>query len=325
MKRYRLCAAMVLMLFAAGLYAQQAVDAGKQAYEKGDYHKAISVLKSAAEKEPNNGDVHLWLAKSYLEAKEYDEAVKSGEKAVAIDPKNSMYHLVLGEAYGQKADHASKLSAFGLARKTQKEFETAVQLDEHNYKAAEDLVDYDCTAPGMVGGGADKAQPIIQKLMTLDAAEGHYAAGVCKADKKDFAGAEAEYSKALESKPKSADVLFEMGEYFMEHGNGDKVLAVAAQAKATAPNDPRTKFYQAVGWALKNENQAEAAKLLNEYVQEAPVRSNYPSPAYAHYWLGRVYESQKNADKAKNEYQEALKLDPKLKKAEEALKQIGGK
>ena len=68
------------------------------------------------------------------------------------------------------------LSAYSWARKTQKEFETAVQLNERNFDAAQDLIEYDCTAPSMVGGGEDKAQPLIQKLMSLDAAEGHFAA-----------------------------------------------------------------------------------------------------------------------------------------------------
>src|SRR6516162_11880854 len=157
------------------------LDAAKHAYEKGDYTKAIELLKPAAEKEQGNGEIHLLLTKCYLETKQWDAAVSSAEKAVASSPKNSIYHQWLGDAYGQKASHASMLSAYPLARKTQKEFETAVQLDEHNFDAAQDLVEYDCTAPSIVGGGEDKAQPLIQKLMSMDAAEGHYGAAVCKA------------------------------------------------------------------------------------------------------------------------------------------------
>lgn len=324
MKRYNrtLVGALTLLLFVIGSRAQQPLAAAQQAYDKGDYNKAISLLKTAAEKDSNNGDIQILLAKSYLEAKQYDEAVNAGEKAMQINPKSSAYHQVLGEAYGQKADHASKLSAFGLARKTQKEFETAVQLDEHNYNAAQDLVDYDCQAPGMVGGGEDKAQPIIQKLMMLDPAEGHYAAGVCRADKKDMPAADAEYSKALESKPKTADRLSEIGDYFIERGQSDKVLTVASQMQALAPNDPRVKYYRAVGWILRGEGHAETVNLLNEYLQEAPLRSTFPSPASAHYWLGRLYQTQNDVSKAKGEYQQALKLDPKFKKADDALKQM---
>jgi len=139
-------------------------DNAKLAYQKGDYAKAIELLKAAESKDSPNADIQLLLTKSYLELDQYDQAVSSGEKAVAINPKSSESHQWLGEAYGGKAEHASMLSAYPLARKTQKEFEIAVELDDKNFAAAQDLVEYDCSAPGLVGGGEDKARPEIEKL-----------------------------------------------------------------------------------------------------------------------------------------------------------------
>jgi tetratricopeptide (TPR) repeat protein len=306
-----------------GAAQETPLDAAKRAYDRGDYTKAIEILKVAAGKEPGNGQIQLLLTKSYLESNQYDNAVSSGEKVVAIDPKNSVYHQWLGEAYGEKADHASMLSAYPLARKTQKEFAAAVDLDERNFDAAQDLIEYDCTAPSMVGGGADKAQQLIQKLMGLDAAEGHFGAGACKAAKKDLSGADAEYAKALESKPKTANRIYDIGDYFLQRGEGEKLLEVSQAGEALAPKDPWGKYYRAVGWVLKGEKYPEAEKLLREYLGAGPLRSTYPSPSDAHYWLGRLYAAQKNAAVAKSEYQQALKLNPKYKKAQEALKQLG--
>lgn len=299
------------------------LDTATQAFEKGDYAKAIELLKAAESKDPQNGDVPLLLTKSYLELDQYDAAVSSGEKAVAINPKNSEYHQWLGEAYGAKADHASMFSAYPLARKTQKEFDTAVQLDEKNFDAAQDLVEYDCTAPGVVGGGEDKAQPIIQKLMTLDLAQGHYAAGNCKAAKKDYATADTEFTKALESRPKSPGLIYNIGDYFSQRRQADQLITVADLGEAAAPADPRGKFYRAQAFILKGENLPDAEKLLREYLGVAPVRSNYPKPWQAHYWLGQVFEKQKNVAAARSEYEAALKLNPKYKAAQEALKKLG--
>ncbi|MGB7845167.1 MAG: tetratricopeptide repeat protein [Candidatus Acidiferrum sp.] len=299
------------------------LDAAKGAYEMGDYPKAIEILKGAAEKEPGNGEIQLLLMKSYLESNQIENAVRSGEKAVAINPKSSVYHRWLGEAYGEKADHASMLSAYSWARKTQKEFDSAVQLDERNFDASQDLIEYDCTAPSMVGGGEGKAQPLIQKLMSLDAAEGHFGAGVCKAVKKDYAQADTEYAKALESKPKTADRVYDIGDYFLQRGQGEKLLEVAVAGEALAPKDPRGNYYRAAGWILKGEKYAEAEKLLRDYLEAGPMRSTYPRPWNAHYWLGQLYAAQKNMAGAKGEYEEALKLNPKYKKAQEALKQLG--
>jgi tetratricopeptide (TPR) repeat protein len=314
------------VLGAETLVAQDAaVETAKLAYEKGDYTRAVEVLQAAETKSLNNGEIYLWLTKSYLELKQYDNAVNSAERAVAIDAKSSVYHQWLGEAYGAKADHASMLSAYSLARKAQKEFDAAVQFDPHNYDATQDLIEYDCTAPSLVGGGEDKAQPLIAKLMDVSAAEGHYGAGVCKAQKKDYAGADAEFAKALENQPQSANRVYDIGDYFLQRSQADKLLMVAAQGQALSPQDPRGKYYRACALILKSEKLADAEKLLRDYLQTAPANSEYPAPWQAHYWLGRLYLAGGNAGSAKNEYETALKLNSKYKPALDALKHLGGR
>ena len=120
---------------AASVKQETSFDAGWRAYEASDYAKAIQVLQAAAATEPQNGELQLLLAKSYLELQQHDPAIKSAENAVAIDPRNSIYHEWLGRAYGEKADHANWFSAISFAKKTRKEFETAVQLDGKNFSA----------------------------------------------------------------------------------------------------------------------------------------------------------------------------------------------
>src|SRR6516225_11104191 len=313
----------LVALLPAAMAQDSPLDTAKHAYEKGDYKKAIEILKPAADSDPGDGELQLLLTKCYLETKQWDAAVSSGEKAVASNPKSSAYHEWLGDAYGQKADHASKLSAYSLARKTQKEFETAVQLDERNFDAMQNLIEYDCTAPSVVGGGEDKARPLIQKLMGMDAAQGYYAQGNCLIQKKDFVGADAQFAKALENKPKTADQIYGMAAYFANRGQGDKVLEAAAAGEDVSATDPRVMFFRAVGWIVKGEKPSEAEKNLQEYLRLAPGRSDYPRPWSAHYWLGKLYESQKNIAGARSEYQAALKLNGKYKKAQEALKRLG--
>jgi len=310
--------------FALWAIPQEApLDAAKSAFDKGEYTKAISILQAAAVKEPGNGDIQLWMVKSYLETEQIDAAVSSAEKAVAINPKSSTYHDWLGQAYGEKASRASMFRAYPLARKTQNEFETAVQLDERNFDAMQNLIEYDCTAPSVVGGGEDKARPLIQKLMGMDAAQGYYAQGNCLIQKKDFVGADAQFAKALENKPKTADQIYGMAAYFANRGQGDKVLEAAAAGEDVSATDPRVMFFRAVGWIVKGEKPSEAEKNLQEYLRLAPGRSDYPRPWSAHYWLGKLYESQKNIAGARSEYQAALKLNGKYKKAQEALKRLG--
>src|SRR5208282_1876392 len=121
----------------------------------------------------------------------------------------------------------------------------------------------------------------------------------CRAAKKDYSAADAEYATALEDKPKTADRLFDIGDYFLGRGQGEKLLEVAAAGGALAPSDPRGKYYRATGLILKGEKYADAEKLLREYLGAMPMRSTYPRPWEAHYWLGRMYAAQKNVVAAK--------------------------
>jgi tetratricopeptide (TPR) repeat protein len=307
---------------ATNLKQETALEAGRRAYEASDYVRAIQALQAAAAKDQQNGDVQLLLAKSYMELQEHDPAIKSAEKAVAIDGQNSVYHEWLGRAYGEKADHAGWFSAISLAKKTRKEFETAVQLDGKNYSARQALIEFDCSAPGLVGGGEDKALPQIKQLAELDAAEGHYAAGNCRRQKKDFAAADVEFAKALESEPKSAELIYDIGDYALKHNQPERLLAVADTGECVAPGDQRGKFYRGVALVLKKENPEEAERLLGEYAKKAPMRSGYPRPAAVHAWLGRLFEDQNKMEDAAKEFESALKLDPKNKMAQEAFKRL---
>jgi tetratricopeptide (TPR) repeat protein len=296
------------------------MEAVKQAFENSEYPKAVQLLQILAVKNPGSAEVQWWLARSYYELEQRDATVNSAEKAVSLEPQSSVYHEWLGRAYGEKADHSAMFSAMSLARKTRKEFEKAVELDEKNFTAMQELIEFDCAAPGIVGGGEDKARPEIARLAALDVAEGHYAAGNCRRQKKDFEAADAEFTKALESNPKSAEVIYDIGDYAVKRAQPERLMAVVAAGERVNPRDPREKFYKAVALVMKNENPEEAERLLREYVKIAPTRTGFPRPAAAHVWIGKLLEHESKSDAAVKEFEAAVKLDPKYKPAQEELK-----
>jgi tetratricopeptide (TPR) repeat protein len=300
----------------------EGIEAGRRAYEASDYSKAAQLLQDAVAKSPQNGEIYLLLTKTYNETQQHDAAIASAEKAVALEPENSVYHEWLGRAYGGKAEHAGMFSGLSLAKKTRKEFETAVRLDGMNFSARQALIEYDCSAPGIAGGGEDKARPQIAKLAELDAAEGHYAAGNCRRQKKDFAMADAEFTKALDNHPKSAELIYDIGDYAMKHSQPERLISVANEGEKAAPTDPRGDFYRAVALILTKNDSGDAESLLREYSKRAPNRNGYPRPWEAHEWLGRLYENQGKTQAAISEYEAALKLDSKSKNASEALKRL---
>jgi tetratricopeptide (TPR) repeat protein len=302
--------------------AEPALISAQAAFDAGDYAKSVQLLQSVLSINKGNSKAQFLLTRTYFEMRRYDDAIASGEKDVVMEPRNSESHEWLGRAYGEKADESGWLSALSLARKSQAEFETAVRLDEHNFSAFRALIEYDCTAPGIVGGGDDKAKAEIASLETLDAAEGHFARGICKRQKKDYAAADEEFTKALAIGTKSADLIYDIGDYAMKRQESDRLMAVAEAGHKAAPTDPRGDFYFAVGLILKKQRLPEAENLVRDYLKKAPQRSNYPPFHTARVWLGRCLEGEGKAGEARHEYEEVLRSDPKNREAREALKKL---
>ena len=140
--------------------------------------------------------------------------------------------------------------------------------------------------------------------------------------KRILESADAEFQLALESHPKSAGLIYDIGDYEVRRDQAERLLEVAEIGKQAAPSDPRGMFYRAVGLILKNEKPEEAKRLLREYLQKAPKRTGYPKYATAHEWLGRLYEKQGEMESAEKEYEAALQLEPKDKSARDALKRL---
>jgi tetratricopeptide (TPR) repeat protein len=294
----------------------------QKAYQDSDYPRAIQLAGEAANANPQDPKIQLLLTKAHLESQQWDAAIRTAEKAVALDPKSSVYHEWLGRAYGEKADHSSFMSALGFAKKTRKEFQAAVELDGQNFTARQAVIEFDCAAPGMAGGGEEKARPEIAQMAQLDAAEGHYAEANCRRQKKDFPAADAGFKKALQANLKSEERVFDIGDYAVRRNDAEMLLSVASLGQKLGPGDPRPKFYRAVALVLKKQNTTDSENLLREYLKQAPTRSGYPRATAAHYWLGQAFESQKNEAAARTEYETALRLDSKNKNAQEALKRL---
>src|SRR5205807_2021766 len=123
---------------------------------------------------PNDAASYNYLCRAYFALADWDHAVAACEKSVALAPDSSDYHLWLGRAYGEKADRVNPFSAASLAGKVRREFERAVQLNPRSVEARADLAEFYLDAPGIVGGGQDKARAQAAALGSLSQAKAHY-------------------------------------------------------------------------------------------------------------------------------------------------------
>lgn len=294
-------------------------------YNGGLYRQAAEALNAAIQREPHESSLQYWLGRCLYELRDYSRAISSLERAITLDPNRSDYHDWLGKAYGRKAEETNRFSPFSsisLAHKTRREFETAVRLDANNLEAQRDLIRYLLTAPGIVGGSESAAQQRVHELGAVDSIEGALAQAELFASRRKFDEASKEYQKVLDMKPDRIGVYFEIAEYYRDRGNAERMFDAIEEGAPLAPSDHRLDYYRGIALILGKQGPSEAEKYLRHYLDTVPDNANVPSHSTAHEWLGRLYEREGQVDRAAQEYQAALILDPRNKEAGEALKTL---
>jgi tetratricopeptide (TPR) repeat protein len=187
--------------------------------QQGRADHAMELLQPAAERSSGDAEAQQLLCRLALQIERWDEAVASCAKAVALDSDSSDNHLWYGRALGEKADRASFIKAYGLAKRVKSEFETAVSLDPRNAEALSDLGDYYTEAPGIVGGGKDKAAAVADRLDSVDRARAEELRGRIAASNKDFAAAEQHFREAIAAAPHPATYWMVLASFYQKQNN----------------------------------------------------------------------------------------------------------
>jgi len=285
----RLSLCLVAALAAASLFAQTPlIEEGRAALGRGDSDAAVGLL----------------------------------EKAVAQSPRSAEAHFFLGSAYATKAQESGMFSAASYASKVKDEFGTAVALNPKYVDARYGLVQLYAAAPGIMGGSFDKAFEQAREIKALDPIVGHRAYAFIYSQQKKPDLAKKEYGDAIREQPDSPKAHSYLGQYLV---NTEKDYAAAFSEFETAlkldPSYMAGFYHLGRTAALANANLARGEEALKKYLAYAP-KENEPPLANAHYNLGAVYEKQGRKAEAARAYQAALKLNPSLKLASEALKRV---
>src|SRR5271167_2563411 len=187
-----------ILLVLAVLPSRSAADsADSKLLAEGRVDDAIASLQHRINSAPKDAESYNLLCRAFFTLSDWDRGISACEKAVSLAPENAQYHLWLGRIYGEKADHGGIWSAAGLAKRVRNEFETAVRLDPDSAEARTDLAEFYLEAPGIVGGGRDKAEAQAQKLATMDPVRAGWVKARLAEKNKDLASAENQYRAAI--------------------------------------------------------------------------------------------------------------------------------
>ena len=240
---------------------------------------------------------------------------------MSLDPENAQYHLWLGRIYGEKADHAGFWSAAGMAKKVRGEFETAVRLNPNSAEARTDLAEFYLEAPGIVGGGRDKAEAQAQKLATMDPVKAGWVKGRLAEKKKDLVSAENEYRAAIEASHGAALAWLNLAFFYRHNGRLD-AMEDAIRHASSAPMDQPEVLMESAEMLLRSKRDLpQAIQLLRRYLSSTPTAE--AAPAFkAHYLLGTALEQQGDKPAAAQEYRASLSLAKSFALAQNALDRV---
>ena len=252
---------------------------------------------------------------------QFDKASDEFERAVASDQASAAYHFQLGQAYGSRAQHANVFRQAILARKTKAEFDRAVALDPDLIDARVGLLSYYLYAPGIVGGSLEKARVQAGEIRRRNAYRGGVAYAQIATHERDGPGAARELEALTEQFPDSTTPYVALATGYGERGLWPDAWGVADRLTRTRPNAPVAQYLVGRLAGESGQQLDRGAAALAQYLQTQP-REGDPPLAVAHWRLGVVYERQAKRDAARGEYQTALRLDPKLVGAHDALAKL---
>ena len=289
---------------------------------EGKADAAISALKDRTTASPNDAEAHHLLCRAYYSVEDWDHAIAEGEKAVSLAAEKSNYHLWLGRAYGEKADASSFFSAAGLAKKARASFERAVELDGSNVQARSDLAEFYLEAPGILGGGPDKARAQADALLKIAPAKNHWVLGRLAEKNKDNGTAEREYQAALDAGHGGAEGWLDLAIFYRRAGRLADMDRALEKLSSAPMKNPDVLVDGATNLLRSERNLSLAAHLLKRYLAGKTVED---APAFrAHRFLGTVYEKQGDKKAAAAEFQAALALASGYRPARDGLKRVGG-
>lgn len=279
----------LLLLATAAAAEPTPLESARTLFEARQPAEAQAAFEKIVAAEPKHAEANYYLGQLALRRDETDKALKYFEAAVAAAPAIARHHHGLGDAFGRSAQKAGVLSKFGFAKKCLAAYERAVALEPANLEFRQSLFEYYRQAPGMAGGGFDKAAAQAEAMKKIDATRGRIAVATLYAGEKKYDRAFAEFDEVLKTNPDDYSALYQVG----------RLAAVTGQ------------------------NLDRGVTSLRRCLElPVPTFPNTPGRAPTQWRLGQLLEKKNDPTAARAAYEAAVKLDASFTPAIEALKKL---
>jgi len=264
-------------------------------YDKlGNLDQAIDEYKQALKSDYDNSIIHLNLAVSFIKDNNFDKAIEELKVTIGLDPEAIEPHAILALIYSlqNKADLATSEYELTLKIASKKQPTNIdiykslgqVYLQQRNFQAAENIY-----------------RNVID-LAPTDA-QAHFYLGAIYYELKNKVTAEKELKKAIEANSEYAQALNFLAYFYIEENkNLDQAEVMINKALKMDPNNGA--YIDSLGWLYFKKGKIELA--LKELKQAAELTED--PEIYKH--LGEAYFVASDKEKAKENWEKSLKLDP---------------
>jgi tetratricopeptide (TPR) repeat protein len=270
-------------------------------------------------REPSDAKAAFDRGREAHNARKTDEAVRFFERAVALDSTSSLYQMWLGHAYSRQLSSASFLRKPFIARRTGEAYNMAVKLDPTSIDAAEARFEFYLNAPGIVGGGIDKARAEAARIGTLDAYRGGMANARLAEHEKQGSEAERVYRSLMAEYPDRTAATDALVTLLQNARRFDEAFKIVDDRLARAADETASLYNLGRLSAISGQHLARGEAALRRYLT---LTTDPARQSNAHYRLGMIKEKTGDARAAAAEYQAAINLYPRHEPAAAALKKI---
>jgi len=166
-----------------------------------------------------------FLSKLQQGYQKHDEALRLAEAAVKASPNKAAYHLQVASVLSDEISQASFFKKMSLARRVHSELETAMKLEPRNTDCLFGLMKYYEQAPGIAGGGRDKARHLADEIGRMDPSMGYLAQAELARQQKQTDKLEELYLSAVRANPKNFVALISLAGFYASEAQKKYELA----------------------------------------------------------------------------------------------------
>jgi tetratricopeptide (TPR) repeat protein len=316
--------------------AAAAYEDAEQAFGQGRWVAAGDAFRQAIELDPTMSAAHTGLARTLLNQHRVNDAVEQAKRSVDAHPESAEARATLAVAYDW----------LGLVDRAEQVGLEAVALDHQSPRALAALAE----------AYADQYRvPEADEFLTLalslapDDPEMHRTQGVLRETLADYAGAVESYRHAIELAPNWSYLFVSLGHALRAQQSYDEALVAFGRAAELSPTDARAEGGRGMVFHAREEHEAAAEHLQRAISLDPTYATAYAQLGWLHYGrreyeqaeplfvraieldrdasriaqyrhaLGWIFLRSKRNVEARDQFQQALNLNPALQGARDGL------